>query len=137
MLRRALAEQEEELRKLDEPLAGLRPLQQRRENIFTLVSQMRFNLGMEPHRAPEKPQPQQSPEDTARSGREIRPIWVVAEEVLAKAKRPMNTGELTEILRSLGYTQLAGRSGKDQSRSVYGSTTFRSRRYRCAAVWSF
>ena len=112
MLRMALAEQEAELRKLEAELAPLRALQARRDNLHQLVAQMRFNLGMEPYT--------QEQENTQESNKpiEARAIWVVAREVLERSNVPLSPGDIANTLRGLGFTQLAGRSGKETVRSA-------------------
>jgi hypothetical protein len=113
MLRKALTEQEGELQRLDKRLADLRPLQIQRDNIFHLVAQMRFNLGMEPYRPPEEPQ-----ETPTENSVERRPIWEAARSVLEKSGVPMSTGEIAQVLIGLGYDTLAGRSGKETVRAL-------------------
>jgi hypothetical protein len=113
LLRKALAEQEAELEKLDAEIAKLQPLKDRRDNILHLVSQMRFNLGMEPY------QPSQKLQNSQPSGpSDKRPIWAVAKEILERSQKPMSSGEIAEILRSLGFTQLEGRPGRETVRSL-------------------
>jgi hypothetical protein len=112
LLRKALAEQEAELAKLDAALAELRPLQSRRDNVYQLVAQMRFNLGMEPYRTPV---PAEVPIDNPAIK---RTIWEASRAVLETSTVPMSTGEIAQVLVSLGYKTLAGRAGKETIRAL-------------------
>ena len=117
LLRKALAEQELELESLDTQLAVLQPLQQRRANVFQLVGQIRFMLGMEPYKSPERPMPLTNRPDNQKA------IWEVAKLVLEQTQQPMNAGDLTNVLRGLGFPQLVGRAGKETVRAVLAKKT--------------
>jgi hypothetical protein len=112
LLRKALTEQEAELAKLDAELAQLRPLQSRRDNVYQLVAQMRFNLGMEPYRTPV---PEETPADNPTLK---RTIWEASRAVLETSTVPMSTGEIAQVLVGLGYKTLAGRAGKETIRAL-------------------
>jgi hypothetical protein len=120
VLRLALAEQEKLLEELDAKLADLNPIQQQRNNTHSLVSQIRFNLGMPPYAPPEKPaQSEAAPKEPERPDViSSQPIWTVAKTIIEQAGRPMTPGELTETLYGLGFKQLTGRPGREIVRSI-------------------
>jgi len=117
LLRKALAEQEAELEKLDAELAHFRPLQAKRDNVFHLIAQMRFNLGMEPYHLRETLSAQVAA-GPAESPPQRRAIWVVAQEILERSVSPMSAKEIADIMLDLGHTDLVGRPGKETVRSL-------------------
>lgn len=123
LLRRALTEQEERLRHLDAKLIELRPLQLERDSVHTLVSQMRFNLGLGPHLGDKIPPPE-AREDVPVTqpalppAQPSQPIWQVAKTVIEQAGHPLNPGEIAEMLYGLGFKTLTGRPGRETVRSL-------------------
>ena len=115
LLRKALAEQEAELEKLEAELANSRRLQAKRDNVFHLVAQMRFNLGMEPYHLREAPGAQNS---AASPPKRRGAIWIAAQEILGRSEVPMSPKEIADIMLGLGYKDLVGRPGKETVRSL-------------------
>jgi hypothetical protein len=117
-LKKALAEQETRLRNLDKELRGYDALRRERDNVFTLVSTMRFTLGMNCYVPPAEDETPSEALKPPTGVRILRPIWAVAKELLEKANRPMSSAELAEALFGLGFTQLVGRPGKETVRAL-------------------
>jgi hypothetical protein len=122
LLKRALAEQEERLGELDAKLIEMVPLQQERNNVHTLVSQMRFTLGLGPYPGDKIPAPDMPPSKDAPTqpapAPPLQPIWQVAKAVVEQAGHPLSPGEIADMLRGLGFKTLEGRSGREIVRSV-------------------
>ena len=118
LLREALAEQEAELEKLEAELAHFRRLQAKRDNVFHLVAQMRFNLGMEPYHLREDPAAQNSPGVVVGPPKRRGAIWVAAQEILGRSEVPMSPKEIADKMLGLGYKDLVGRPGKETVRSL-------------------
>lgn len=126
LILRSLQDVEAELQGLDKRLTELEQLRARREQIYGLVCQMRFVLGLGPY-SPEKagllstaledtaaymsanPNPSPNPPSTS--------IWEGARTVLKQANGPMALPEIVDALRGLNF-KLPGRSGKETVRAI-------------------
>jgi hypothetical protein len=121
LLRKALAEQEQRLQELDAKIAALTPLARERDSVHTLVSQMRFTLGLGPYLADKIPPPEVSESTPASSGpiaQPSQPIWMVARTVIEQAGHPLSPGEIAEMLYGLGFKTLVGRPGRETVRAL-------------------
>lgn len=119
LLRQALAEQEQRLAELNARLTELAPLQQERNNVHTLVSQMRFSPGLGPYGVSGKTERSETPEQEGANGlRPLQPIWMVAKAVIEQAGHPPTPGEIAGMLYGLGFKTLLGRPGRETVRSL-------------------
>jgi hypothetical protein len=141
LLRDALSDLQAELRSLDDKLTDLRALQERRNHLFALVTQMRFLLGMGVYVPSESESSQEAdPEasttyldtsifDQVKKQQEelsaaiVAPfqrtskIWELARNVLLQVNKPMTIGEIVEALKAFD-PKLSGRSGTETVRSI-------------------
>jgi len=126
LILKSLRDVEAELQGLDQRLTELEQLRARREQIYGLVCQMRFVLGLGPY-SPEKagllstaledaatymaanPNPSPNPPSTS--------IWESARIILRQANGPLDLPEIVNALRGLNF-KLPGRSGKETVRAI-------------------
>lgn len=89
-LREALRVTEAELERLEKKIQPLEALKRERDDKYSLMLQLRANLGMTPY-----PPASEAPEQ--------KPLWVGAQEMLREAGRAMSVADVAKGLKAKGF----------------------------------